>query len=223
MALEYVVRNEKGWVTGAKYPQEKVQVVIEKYPNHTIAECSEFSGLSKAIVYKIARENGIEKSEEFKQKQRNHFMKISEHSRFKKGQISHNKGKKWNEYMSEEGQKNSLKTCFKKGNIPHNHKPVGTERITKYEYVEVKITEPNVWEIKHRLVWEQHNGKIPKGFNIQFKDRNPKNCAIENLYMIDRNNQVRENSIHNYPEDIKKAIRNIGKLSKIINKMQENE
>ena len=42
---------------------------------------------------------------------------------FVKGQTSFNKGKKWSEYMSEEGQKNSRKTTFKKGNIPANRRP----------------------------------------------------------------------------------------------------
>ena len=86
MQLRYADIDEKGRVVGSKYPQEKVQIVIEKYLNHTIAECAEFSGLSKAIVYKIARENGIEKSKEFKQKGINHFIEISKNTRFKKGQ-----------------------------------------------------------------------------------------------------------------------------------------
>ena len=37
---------------------------------------------------------------------------------FQKGQTPFNKGKKWDEYMTKEGQKNSKKTQFKEGNIP---------------------------------------------------------------------------------------------------------
>jgi len=141
----------------------------------------------------------------------------------KKGQIAYNKGKKQIEYMSSDAIERSAETRFKKGNIPHNHKPVGHERISKEGYIEVKTRELNVFELKHRLVWEQHFGAIPKGFNIQFKDGNRQNCNIENLYMIDRKNQMRENTIHNYPEDVIKAIRIVSKLNKIINKKQENE
>jgi len=221
MALEYAVRDEKGWITGSKYPPEKAQIVLEKYPNHTIAECAEISGLSKAIVYKIARKNGIEKSEEFKQKQRENVLKHGANNRYTKGRIPENKGKKWDEFMSPEGQQKSLKTCFKKGNTPHNHRPVCSERINVYGYIEIKTQEPNVFELKHRVIWEQHNGAIPKGCNIQFKDGNRQNCAIENLYMISRENQVRENSIHNYPEDVKKAIRTVSKLSRTIKNIRK--
>jgi hypothetical protein len=221
MALKYAVRDERGWITGSKYPPEKVQTVLEKYPNHTAAECVEFSGLTKTIVYNIARKYGIEKSEAFRQKQRENTLKHGANTRFTKGRTPENKGKKWNEYMSPEGKQKSLKSCFKKGHIPNNHRPVGSERINVEGYIEIKIQEPNVWEQKHRVVWEQHYGKIPKGCNIQFQDGNRQNCDIENLYMISRENQARENSIHNYPEDVKKAIRTVSKLSRTIKNIRK--
>ena len=46
---------------------------------------------------------------------------------------------------------------------------------------------------KHRWLWEQAYGEIPKGHNVQFKDNNPLNCVLENLYLITRDEQVREN------------------------------
>ncbi|MCL2131272.1 MAG: HNH endonuclease [Lentimicrobiaceae bacterium] len=219
MSLKYVIRDEKGLIKGVKYPQEMVRIVIEKYPNHSIAQCAEFSGFSRATVYKIARENGIEKSAEFKQKQITIFLKNGKNTRYKKGQTPPNKGKKQTEYMSAEAIERSKATRFKKGNLPHNHRPVGYERITRDGYIEVKTREIDVFELKHRLVWKQHHGAIPKGHNIQFKDGNPQNCTIENLYMIDRKNQMRENTIHNYPPDVKRAIRAVNKLEKIIKKI----
>jgi hypothetical protein len=33
----------------------------------------------------------------------------------------------------------------------------------------------------HRVVWEKHNGKIPKGFHIHHKDENRLNNEIDNL------------------------------------------
>ena len=222
MALEYAVRDERGWIMCSKYPTEKVQIVLEKYPNHTIAECVEFSGLSKGIVYRIARENKVEKSEVFKQKRINQFLKIGEKYRYKKGQIPHNIGKKQSEFMSPEGMEKSRISRYKKGNIPTNRRQVGEERINVHGCVEVKTKDClRGWEQKHRVIWEQHNGVIPKGCNIQFKDGNRQNCDIENLYMISRENQVRENSIHNYPEDVKKAIRTVNKLSRTIKNIRK--
>lgn len=72
-----------------------------------------------------------------------------------------NKGRKQTEYMSEEQLAKTKATRFKKGHVPKNHKPVGYERITRDGYIEVKTAEPNVFELKHRLVWIEHNGEIP--------------------------------------------------------------
>lgn len=84
-------------------------------------------------------------------------------------------------------------TQFKKGQLPHNTKPMGYERITKDGYIEVKIAErPNRktgeknFILKHRLIWEQTNGPIPKGYNVIFLDGNPLNCVIENLAIISK-------------------------------------
>jgi hypothetical protein len=47
------------------------------------------------------------------------------------------------------------------------------------------------WKRKSDIVWEQHNGAIPQGNFIVFLDGNPKNCNIENLYMVNRKVHVR--------------------------------
>ena len=113
----------------------------------------------------------------------------------------------------------TAKTRFKKGNTPHNHKPVGYQRITQDGYIEVKTEEPNIFKLKHRLVWEKEFGEIPAGHNSQFKDGNRLNCELENLYIITRADQLNENnSIHRYPEDLKKAMRMLGKLNKQLKK-----
>lgn len=109
---------------------------------------------------------------------------------FKKGHNTHNKGKKWEEYMSEKGKHNSLKTVFKKGNIPHNHRPVGSERINVEGYSEIKIKEPNKWILKHRYIYEQHYGKIPDGYNVMFADKNRQNFDIDNLILVSKHEDL---------------------------------
>lgn len=42
-----------------------------------------------------------------------------------------------------------------------------------------------MWQIA-RVVWELHNGSIPDGMVIIFKDRNSFNCSIENLMLVTR-------------------------------------
>jgi len=46
------------------------------------------------------------------------------------------------------------------------------------------------WIPLHRKVWEEHNGPVPDGYCVSFKDKNPKNCTIENLMLIKRSELV---------------------------------
>ena len=87
----------------------------------------------------------------------------------------------------------SEKGWFKKGKTSWNHANVGDEAWTTDGYLKVKIAEPNKWRQKHILVWEQHNGPIPEGFMVTFKDQNHANCSIENLALISKS----ENAIMN--------------------------
>jgi len=66
--------------------------------------------------------------------------------------------------------------------------PIGSERTSKNqckEYVDVKIGEAK-WKRKHVLIWEEANGKVPKGHVVIFADGNQKNFALENLLLVSR-------------------------------------
>lgn len=99
---------------------------------------------------------------------------------FPKGNEPHNKGKKGVYY------KGCEKTWFKKGNVPPQHRPVGSETIRKDGWVFVKVAEPNICREKHRVVWEQAYGDIPKDAIITFVDNNKTNCNLNNLIMLSR-------------------------------------
>ncbi len=58
----------------------------------------------------------------------------------------------------------------------------------KYPAIFVNGTSKHV----HRLVWEQHHGKIPKGYIIHHKDENKLNWNIDNLEMISRKEHIRK-------------------------------
>lgn len=100
---------------------------------------------------------------------------------FKKGQESWNKGIK--------GYMGANKTSFKKGNIPPNRVPIGTERLSKDGYIEVKIQDGKLnrnWKFKHVLIWEEHNGPVPDGNCIIFGDGNNRNFELDNLICVSR-------------------------------------
>ena len=140
--------------------------------------------------------------------------------RFKKGSVPPNKGKK----MSPEVYEKVKETMFKKGNSPVNHREVGSERINVDGYIEIKVAEPNRWRLKHRIIWEQVNGEIPKGYNVQFKNHNPQDCRIENLYLISRAEQIaKENSYWaKYPKEIQELIHLKGLVNRAIHKAEKN-
>jgi hypothetical protein len=107
-----------------------------------------------------------------------HRLRNGRDTRFKPGHIPANKGCK--------GIHSSPETEFKPGHRPANWKPVGSERINKDGYVEVKIQEPNKWRYKHVFIWEQAHGSRPKGHAVIFADGNKRNFSLDNLILVNR-------------------------------------
>ncbi|EHU2649504.1 HNH endonuclease [Acinetobacter baumannii] len=103
---------------------------------------------------------------------------------FEKGSIPPNKGTK--------GLTGANRTSFKKGQEIWNRKPIGYERIDKKDgYIHIKIAEPNVFALKHRMIWEQQHGPIPDNHVVAFKNQNKTDCRIENLILMSRSEMLR--------------------------------
>lgn len=94
------------------------------------------------------------------------------------------------------------------------------ERISKDGYVEIRIRKGK-YVLKHRHVWEQANGKVPKGYIVVFKDRNQNNIVVENLELISREENMQRNTIHRFPYELKSTIRLVNKLKRTINEKQD--
>lgn len=76
-------------------------------------------------------------------------------------------------------------TQFKRGNLPPTHLQVGSEA-EREGIILVKTAEPNIWMRKHIMVWEMHNGPVPDGYVVSFKDCDKMNCVIDNLFLVSR-------------------------------------
>ena len=67
--------------------------------------------------------------------------------------------------------------------------PVGTVTVVQSDKL-IKVRETGEqwerWRYLSRVVWEEHNGPIPEGMCISFKDGDNMNCDISNLMMINR-------------------------------------
>lgn len=204
-----------------KWSTDEIDYLVSNYRRYSLNELSKHLGRSvNAITDKANKLSITRKGEELKSYFREKSLKNEKfiNTQFKKNHIPYNKGVKG--YVTSDSIKieNMKSTQFKKGLRPKNWKPVGSERILKRcGYIEVKIAEPNVWEQKHRLVWKKHNGDIPAGVNIQFKDGNRQNCEIDNLYVIDRHEQMKQNSYRRYGEEYARLVQLKGAVKRQIN------
>lgn len=205
-------------MNGRMWTDAELDVVREKYPlpETTAREIGELIGRSAGQVHQAAARLGIKKPEIFRSLagKKGTQSEAAKAHRFTKGHVPQNKGKK----MSPEVYAKAAPTMFKKGSTPVNHREVGSERVNVDGYVEIKVAEPNKWRLKHRVLWEQVNGEIPAGMNVQFKNGNSQDVRIENLYLISKSDQLKnENSLMaRYPKEVADVIRLRGSLKRQI-------
>ncbi len=87
-------------------------------------------------------------------------------------------------------------TQFKPGHKPHNTKMDGYISIRRdksgrgYKYIRLA---KGKWALYHRHLWEKHNGAIPGGHVLRFKDGDSLNCSLDNLELVPRSDHVRLN------------------------------
>lgn len=158
---------------GMKYTDEMKQFILDNYKGRYNQELADL--FNQKFNTNIT-------SRTIKSYKANNKLNSGLTGKFRKGQTPHNKGKK----MPKEVYEKVKHTMFAKGNVPPNHRPVGSERISKDGYIEVKVAEPNKWRLKQRVVYEEAKGKIPESCPIIFLDGNKRNFYIDNLRCITR-------------------------------------
>lgn len=147
-------------------------------------------------------------------------------TKLKKGHIPHNKGKKWADFMSEQGKVNSSKTFFKKGHIPYNYRSIGEERVDTDGYILVKIQDGHLyknWKLKHRVIWEEKNGPVPNGYHLIFADGNKQNFDLDNLVLVSNSELLllNRNKLYKNNKELTKTAVNIVRLIDKANKRKE--
>lgn len=142
-------------------------------------------------------------------------------SRFEKGLLPLNKGVR----MSEELREKVKHTFFQKGHLPHNTKSDGEISFRKDKrgviipHYRVSMSQ---WIPLKNKIWIDHHGEIPKGHLIILKDGDNLNTSIENLECISMADNMRRNTIHRYPDDLKTDILKLRSLNRTLKKVKKN-
>jgi hypothetical protein len=145
---------------------------------------------------------------------------------FKPGSVPVNKGKRWDEYMSKEGQQGSSRTTFRPGHLPLNAKFDSAVTVRKdnrgVPYKWVRISQGN-WEMLHVHTYKKIYRTVPKGYIVFFKNGDTMDCRPANLGIQTRAENMKKNTIHRYPEELKNTIRTLTKLKKVIHGKKQNQ
>jgi hypothetical protein len=217
-----------GTGTRRRFTDGDIEFVRTHFATMRSEDIARATGHPVYSVRGMANRLGLKKDAGFLAEMAREYAMRADHpmrrSCFKKGHAPANRGRKQAEWMSGEMIERSAAGRFDTGHVPANYRPVGSERINADGYIEMKVYGGlRGWRAKHRVVWEQHNGPIPAGCNVQFRDGNRRNCVIENLYVISRAEQLKdENSFYiRYPEDVRDLIHLKGEMKRQLNKIKK--
>lgn len=217
-------------MSGRRWTPEEDAELKRLYPHFSTALIAPEFGRTRNQLYHRAKKLGVRKSAAYVAEakaaagQRLEIVGIA--TRLRPGNVPANKGKR----MSPEIRAKCAPTMFKPGRPPElasNYAPIGSTRIV-YGNLERKVTDdPSIyparrWRPVHRLVWEAAHGPVPPGHVVVF--RRGRHTTIEaeitldRLECISRRENMRRNSVHNYPEPLKRVIRAKAQLVREINK-----
>ncbi len=211
--------KEEYWKYQKRYPQGMYEFVRE----------NSWGVSSKDMAEMVNEKFGTNFTQTMmKQFRQRHGIKSGITGWYQKEHSPANKGKKQSDYMSLESIERTKATRFQKGTIPPNTKPVGTISVVDgYQLIKVsdKGSRWEMWKPLHKYVWEQHNGPIPEGMIIVFKDLNPMNCDIDNLLLVTRAEHCTMTKKHLRSKDpeVTEAGLNLVRLEKVIKDRKKNQ
>jgi len=200
------MKKRKPWT------RQELDILRQLYPDHLTGHIATKLGRTDTQVYNKAYNMGLQKSQAFKSSALSGRLDgiKGTTTRFTFGHTPANKGTK--------GLTVANRTSFAKGNLPHNHKPIGSTRVDVEGYHWTKISEPKTWAMTHRLLYEQHYGPIPPGMAVKFRDKNKANLDPANLYLSDRVQLMKDNTVQRYPSPLPKIMQTLGRLKNKIQK-----
>jgi hypothetical protein len=221
--------------TRKPWSAEELAIVREQYPHHETSKIAAELGRTVSGIYQHADKIGLKKTAEYLASEAACRLRrgdnVGKAYRYPKGHVPANKGLRRPGWAPGRMAETQFKPGVRQGIAAKNWCPVGTVRPDGDGFLRIKIREwhpgentgfgnTKIWPLLNRHIWEQHNGPIPAGHIVIFKDGNRANCVIGNLELITLVDNMRRNSLHRYPKDIALAIQAVGALQRQINKRE---
>ncbi len=234
-----VVTNSRGiQASRRRWTADEDETLRINFPMWPAFLIGHLVGHSASSVYQRAARLGIEKHPDHWRNPMAHLWNSTGHpnaiaSRIKPGTVPANKGLRRPGYAP--GR--MAETMFKKGRPAreaHNYLPIGTEKIdVKRNNLVRKVTDdPSVfpamrWRPVAVLVWEAANGPLPKGHVVRFRDGMKTlvsaEITLDRLELVTLAENMRRNTLHNYPKEITRAIQLRGALNRQINRLNRED
>ena len=209
------------------WTEEELTYLRREYANSKAIDIATHVDATVSQVYRKAASLGLKKSQEFLQSSlsgRLNYGNCGKAHRFKKGCRPWNKGTKG---LCLGGAQTQFKKGYRGGIGLEKYQPVGAERMSKDGYLERKINDDfpfyRRWRAVHILLWESVNGSLPANHCLIFKDGNKANIQLDNIELITRAENMKRNTIHRYPPELRDAIHTIGRIKRNLKKEKENE
>ena len=224
MARKFLTPKESKYLC-ENYPHKATEVIAQKL------DCKLHS------VYGFAKRLGLKKAPEFLASSSSGRLASGDNqgrsTRFQKGHAPANKGLRRPGYAPGRMQESQ----FRKGrpaSESRNYLPIGSEKLDSKRGVIVrKITDDQSivpaqrWRPVHTLVWEAANGKVPAGHIVIFKPGmktlDSTQISLDRVELVTLAENMRRNTLHNYPKELADTYRLIGAVTRQINKRTKDE
>lgn len=222
--LDRLEHSPRPWTSAGE------QRLRELYADTPTADLARLFGRPLHQVYNKARRMGLAKSAAFMVAQRERLgrgLKVTGRAyRFPKGHVPWTLGRR-----GYDAGGRSHETRFRKGQMAgaaqRKWVPVGTEVRDSDGYLKRKVADDRTvpsrfnWKFVHLLLWQEHNGPVPPGHAVVFRNRDRADIRIDNLELVSRAELIARNTIHRYPPELKHAIRLNRRLQRTIAKAEE--
>jgi len=197
---------------------DEVALLASIYPDTSTADVAERFGFTVDQIRRKAYALGIHKTPEFRRETMVETGRKSVGRKFKAGNVP------WNYGKSHPASGRTIETQFKPKSKPPGWRPIGTERVNTWGYLQRKMTDTGKTNLDyvsvHHIVWREAGREIPPGHSLVFRDGDKRNFEIGNLELITRSELMSRNSYHNYGPEIASLIQLRGVISRKLNRKE---